>query len=101
MENDSSSIKPSGTANLVQQYSQYVDLANDYEPDVAAGLMKKALERQGVQQSRAEVEAWAAINNAIVTKPVDLAQEVAQANAKADAVAQGLIGTQPATAATP
>ncbi|NQD77565.1 hypothetical protein LOY42_13790 [Pseudomonas sp. B21-023] len=96
MADDSSSNKPSGTANLVTHYTQYSDLEKEYDPDVAAGLMKKALERQGLQQSGEGVKAWAAINNAIVTKPVDLAQEVAQGSAKADAVVQGLFSSEPA-----
>ncbi|WP_129932660.1 MULTISPECIES: hypothetical protein [unclassified Pseudomonas] len=94
MADDSSSNKPSGTANLVTHYTQYSDLEKEYDPDVAAGLMKKALERQGLQQSGEGVKAWAAINNAIVTKPVDLAQEVAQGSAKADAVVQGLFSSE-------
>ncbi|VVN14963.1 hypothetical protein PS623_03988 [Pseudomonas fluorescens] len=96
MADDSSSNKPSGTANLMTHYTQYVGLEKEYDPDVAAGLMKKALERQGLQQSGEGVKAWAAINNAIVTKPVDLAQEVAQGSAKADAVVQGLFSSEPA-----
>jgi hypothetical protein len=83
--------KPSGTANLLHHYSQYAALEQEYDEDVPAGLLKKALERKGLEQTVSGVKSWAEISRAIVTSDVDLDQEYAQAKAKTDALADSLV----------
>lgn len=85
---------PSGTANLLKHYTQYAALEQEYDPEVAAGLMRKALERKGVEETVGGVKSWAAISTAIVTKQVDLAQEVAHATAQAEALVNGFLNVE-------
>lgn len=91
----SPALPAAGTANLLAHYTQYAALEQAYNADVASHLLQKALERQGVQQSAQDVQAWAAINNAIVTKDVNLAQEVEQATQQADAVVNQILKPAP------
>ncbi|WP_336333806.1 hypothetical protein [Pseudomonas putida] len=91
----SAALPAAGTANLLAHYTQYSALEQAYNAEVASHLLQKALERQGVQQSAQDVQAWAAINNAIVTKDVNLGQEVDQATQQADAVVNQILKPAP------
>lgn len=76
--------KPSGTANLLHNYSDYMAIEGEYDADVASGLLRKSLERKGVEQSSDGVKSWAAISKAMVTSDVDVGQEFMDAKAKTD-----------------
>lgn len=78
--------KPSGTANLLHNYSNYMAIEEEYDADVASGLLRKSLERKGVKQSQEGVKSWAAISKAMVTRDVDVGQELTDAKAKTDAL---------------
>lgn len=78
--------KPSGTANLLHNYTGYMAIEGEYDADVASGLLRKSLERKGVEQSQEGVKSWAAISKAMVTSDVDVGQEFTDAKAKTDAL---------------
>ncbi|EZI24058.1 TPA: hypothetical protein ACQGWB_003257 [Pseudomonas aeruginosa] len=78
--------KPSGTANLLHNYTNYMAIEEEYDADVASGLLRKSLERKGVEQSQEGVKSWAAISKAMVTSDVDVGQEFTDAKAKTDAL---------------
>ncbi|HCF4209916.1 TPA: hypothetical protein NIE30_002846 [Pseudomonas aeruginosa] len=78
--------KPNGTANLLHNYTNYMAIEEEYDADVASGLLRKSLERKGVEQSQEGVKSWAAISKAMVTRDVDVGQEFTDAKAKTDSL---------------
>ncbi|MFJ2484794.1 hypothetical protein [Pseudomonas sp. NPDC087639] len=94
-DKDTDAAKPSGTANLLHHYSQYTAIEREYDSEVASGLMRKALERKGVEETVGGVKSWAAISHAIVSQNVDLDHELEQAQAKADSLVEGLFSPDP------
>lgn len=82
--------KPRGTANLLHNYTSYVAIEEEFDADVASGLLRKSLERKGVEQSREGVKSWAAISKAMVTRDVDVGQEFTVAKAITDAIVDGM-----------
>lgn len=83
---DEPAPKPSGTANLLHNYSNYFAVEKEYDADVASGLLRKSLERKGVKQSQEGIKSWAAISKAMVTSDVDVGQEFTMAKARTDAL---------------
>lgn len=78
--------KPSGTANLLHNYTDYMAIEGEYDADVASGLLRKSLERKGVEQSQEGIKSWAAISKVMVTSDVDVRQEFTDAKEKTDAL---------------
>jgi len=85
--------QPSGTANLLQNYSDFMSIEEEYDRSVASGLLRKSLEQHGVEKTLGDVQAWADVSRAIVTNPVNVGQELKVAKAKTDAYVNGLLSS--------
>ncbi|MBP1126470.1 MULTISPECIES: hypothetical protein [Pseudomonas] len=85
--------QPSGTANLLQNYSAFVSIEEEYDRSVASGLLRKSLGEHGVEKTLDDVKAWADVSRAIVTKPVNVGQELREAKAKTDVYVNGLLSS--------
>jgi hypothetical protein len=87
------STQPSGTANLLQNYSEFMSIEEEYDRSVASGLLRKSLEQHGVKKTLGDVQAWADVSRAIVTNPVNVGQEFKEAKGKTDAYVNGLLSS--------
>jgi len=85
-EREEQAKQPKGTANLLNNYSDFAAIKDEYDDDVAAGLLSKSLERQGVEATKDGVKTWFEVSDAMVKKDVSVGQEYQDAKAKTDAV---------------
>ncbi|WP_296186601.1 hypothetical protein [Pseudomonas sp. UBA1879] len=93
------SPKLSGTANLIKNVSDYLEIEAEYDSAVASGLMRKSLQENGTNMTTGEVQAWADINQAILGSSVNVGKTHEEAKAKTDALVNQMIGT--ASSSTP
>lgn len=96
---DAPSPKLSGTANLIKNVSDYLQIEAEYDPAVASGLMRKSLQKVGTNKTAGEIQTWADINQAILGGPVNVGKTHEEAKAKTDALVNQMIGT--ASSSTP
>lgn len=95
---DAPSPKLSGTANLIKNVSDYLEIEAEYDSAVASGLMRKSLQEVGTNKTAGEVQAWADINQAILGSPVNVGKTHEEAKAKTDALVNQMIGTASSSA---
>lgn len=94
---------PTGTANILHQFTAYNQLREDYSPEVANVLTQKNLARHNVPATPEDVDAWHRINTAAVNSKLDIPAERSVADALAGAAVAAVLETianQP-TASTP
>ncbi|WP_059825434.1 hypothetical protein [Burkholderia ubonensis] len=85
------SERPSGTANILHQHSEYEKLEQDYSAETANELTAKSLKRHGVDAAPNEVSSWHKINKAAVDGKMDIPGERKVAETLADGAAAGVI----------
>lgn len=90
---DAPSPKLSGTANLIKNVSDYQEIKAEYDSSVASGLMRKSLQDVGINTTVGKVQAWDEINEAILTRPVNVGKAHEEAKAKTDALVNQIIST--------
>lgn len=88
---DASTSQPSGTANLIQNVSDYLQIEAEYDKPVASGLMRKSLEEVGIKKTVGDIQAWADVNQALLTRPVSVGKTHDKAKAKTDACVNQII----------
>lgn len=90
--------KLSGTANLIKNVSDYLDIEAEYDSAVASGLMRKSLQKVGTNKTTGEIQTWADINQAILGGTVNVGKTHVEAKAKTDALANQMLGTASSSA---
>jgi hypothetical protein len=85
--------EPTGTANILHQFTAYNQLREDYSSEVANTLTQTNLARHNVPATPAEVEAWHRINTAAVNAKLDIPAERSIAEALANAAVANILGT--------
>ena len=88
---------PTGTANILRQFTAYDQLREDYSPEVANALTQKSLARHNVHVTTDEVGAWHRLNTAAVNSQMDILAE----RQTADSLAAAAVAAILETASTP
>lgn len=85
--------EPTGTANILHQFTAYKQLRDDYSPEVANVLTQKNLESHDVPATPNDVEAWHRINAAAASAKLDIPAERHKAETQAKAAVDAILQT--------
>lgn len=77
--------EPTGTANILHQFTAYSQLRKDYSSEVANTLTQKNLARHNIPATPDDVDAWYRINTAAASSKLDIPTERSVADALANA----------------
>jgi len=67
--------EPTGTANILHQFTAYNQLREDYSPEVANVITQKNLGRHNIHATPGEIEAWHRINTAAANAKLNIPAE--------------------------